>query len=629
LSTGSLIGNPGLLAPYLFLVLALCCWLILEDRRARWRVFAVSSAALMVIGIAGSLNRSAQLGLLAGTVVGGAVWLFSMPERRKFFRASAVVGALCIASIALGYEASIVAPNAFSHLAGKWERSFASPVDYSRTIQWKEALSGFADRPLTGYGPENYQIVTSHHFDPRIYAVLGNGIFDRVHNAWLELLATSGLIGTVTMIGLWLAAAGTLRRGFREKKLGPGETAVFSGALVGYAVYLTFWFFDINSVVIWVCILAFLAFRVYGRLELFADPERGESWDSRTRMLAVALAAVTLLAAYLQVFVPFAAARRLGIAAGNAPFEQRLDAFQRAMDSPAPQTLHNLPLFYRFLRDSYRPAAIAKKDPLLALEFDLAYKRGMIEAERTISRNPSDDRSYLDAARFSMLTGSYYRDPRYVVYAGKQLLRAASISPKRPDIRILLASTYLTLADTVKASAQLDTALRWVPDYGAAYFYLGAIAVGRGNPDSAASLLSAAFAQTFVGYEDVYQRTVEALRRRGEHARAAGLCRRYLETKYGALSSWRQDRMPKSLNLTPVSETMANRLPILYADAGEPDSAIVAAFAFAAVQPLALPSARALRANLKSKRTIDRKGSEFLVSPETLHPPAIRSPERG
>ena len=178
--------------------------------------------------------------------------------------------------IALGYEASIVAPDVFGNVAGKWERFFASPIDYSRTIQWKEAISGFADRPLSGYGPENYQIVTSHHFDPRIYAILGNGIFDRVHNAWLELLATSGLIGTVTMIGIWLAAAATLRRGFREKKLSVGETAVFTGAFVGYAVYLSFWFFDLNSVFIWVCILAFLSYRVCGRIELFSWNQKRE-----------------------------------------------------------------------------------------------------------------------------------------------------------------------------------------------------------------------------------------------------------------------------------------------------------------------------------------------------------------
>jgi O-antigen ligase/tetratricopeptide (TPR) repeat protein len=624
LSTGSLIGNPGLLAPYLFLVLVISLWLVLEDRPAYWRIFAGSSCALMLVGIAGSLNRSAQLGLLTGAIVAVAVWLFLMPDRKKSFRASAIVSVLCIALLVLGYEASIVAPGVFSRLAGKWQRFLASPIDYSRTIQWKEAISGFADRPLIGYGPENYQIVTSRHFDPRIYALLGNGIFDRAHNAWLELLATSGLIGTVTMIGIWLAAAATLRRGFREKKLGLGETAIFSGALVGYAVYLTFWFFDINSVLIWVCILAFLAFRVYGRVELFAHPVGGEGWDPRTRMLATAVAAVTLLAAYLQGFVPLVAARRLAFAVGNAPFEQRLDAFQRVMDSPAPQTLHNLPLFYRFVRDNYRPAAIAKYDPMFALELDAAFKRGMLEADRMISRNPSDDRSYLDAARFAMLAGNYYRDPRYVIYAGNELQRAASISPKRPDTRILLASTFLTLADTVRASAQLDTALRWVPGYGPAYFYQGAIAIGHGKPDTAASLLSAAFSKTFVGYEDVYQRTVEALHNRGESARAAQLCRRYLEIKYGALSSWRQ-----SLNLTPVGETMANRLPILYLDAGEPDSAIAAAFAFAAAKPLALPAARALSADLKSKRTIDRKENEFLVAPATLHPLSVRSPARG
>ena len=92
LSAGSLIGNPGLLAPYLFLVLALSSWLTLEDRPTSSRLFGGTSCVLMLIGIAGSLNRSTQLGLLAGAIAAVAVWrLFDTRQTQMRLLASAIV----------------------------------------------------------------------------------------------------------------------------------------------------------------------------------------------------------------------------------------------------------------------------------------------------------------------------------------------------------------------------------------------------------------------------------------------------------------------------------------------------------------------------------------------------------
>src|SRR6476620_1580008 len=43
LTAGSMVGNPGLLAPYLLLCAFLCAWLLIVESRPVWKALAASS----------------------------------------------------------------------------------------------------------------------------------------------------------------------------------------------------------------------------------------------------------------------------------------------------------------------------------------------------------------------------------------------------------------------------------------------------------------------------------------------------------------------------------------------------------------------------------------------------------
>ncbi len=591
LSTGSTIGNQGLLGPYLLLTLGLSAWLWRTEKRPFWRAFAAVSACILLFGIAGARNRSSELGLLFGFLVGSVVLILLEKNRRAIAKKYAVVVTLGLGVMAvLWYSVSAQAPKVANAVGGRWKGFTASPIDYSRTIEWSIALQGFRDRPLLGYGPENHQVVSSHHFDPRIYAVLGEGIFDRTHNAWLELLATSGIAGFITLIGVWVAAIFTLRRGAREERFSAGETAILAATLTGYAVYLTFWFFDINTVVVWIALLAFITSRKAPALEVGADRSVGPR-----HQLSWALAGLVILVAYLQGVVPLQAARTLSNAVTPGVFEYRLMEYQKVMNSASPQTLHTFPLYYQFLRNS-APLISAEANPLARREFDLAMQRGVLEAERSIARNPEDDRSYVDAGRLFALAGVYYRDRRYIERAKLNFARAVRISPRRPDARILLSSVLVSLRDNSKAISQLDSAMKLAPDYPAAYLYAARMELRRGNADSAASLLLVAIAHRPVPLEAAVLGVVDTLQARGKYARAAELSRRFLERGYGDLERWEKLRpRPKP---TFVEMNLADRLPILYLSAGEGVKAVEAAAAFRAFEPHASSSAAAFTSDV-------------------------------
>ena len=130
-------------------------------------------------------------------------------------------------------------------------------------MQWRAAIDGFRDRPLLGYGLENHNLAWSAHLDPDIYR-LDTDVFDRTHNQYLELLATTGLIGTLAFLGIWLAIAVTLIRAYRDERVSVASLAILSGLQVAYAIYLLFWFVDLNSTMLWILFAALIALTVQG-----------------------------------------------------------------------------------------------------------------------------------------------------------------------------------------------------------------------------------------------------------------------------------------------------------------------------------------------------------------------------
>ncbi len=615
LSSGSTVGNPGLLAPYLLLSLGVAIWVLTHEGGRQWRIFAAFSAAMLLFGIASARNRSSELGLIVAVAFGAALFFGLHRDRISLIRNHflAVIAWLAV-GVGGAYLFNRGTPAMAHHFGERWNGFLHSPVDHIRTLEWKIAFDGFRDRPLLGYGPENHQIVASHHFDPRIYEIWAEGgIFDRTHNAWLELLATSGIIGTLAMLGIWWAAGFTIQEGLRLQKLTAAEAAIFSGAFLGYAFYLTFWFFDIHASMVWVTLLAFLGSRVYGRPEIFVSAHEGRASAALPPALKWGTVVVLALAAFLHGFIPLVAAHDLAIASEAGLFQPRLNAFERVMNSAAPQTLHTFPLYYQFLRSSSGHSDVG--NPFFVQEYDLALKRGMIESDRNIARSPEDDRSYVDAARFWLLAGAFYRDQRPIAKARDQLLSAIKISPKRPDSRLLLAAVYLSLDDSSKSMAQLDSSMRIAPAYAPAFAFAAQQVLARSNVDSAASLLAISSGLGFKGNQPVYAKVIAALDDRGESARAARLSQGLLENVYGPFPRWSRGRTPTGVALTPLADSLASRLPILYVKAGLPGLALRAARAIAAVRPESQAALDAFNSDLAAGRLELWKGRADLFSP--------------
>lgn len=84
---------------------------------------------------------------------------------------------------------------------------FSSSSWQSRLWTWESAIKGFEERPLLGWGPENFAVVFDKHFDVRHYVpgVASETWYDRAHSVYLDYLVETGIFGFLAFVSIFVA----------------------------------------------------------------------------------------------------------------------------------------------------------------------------------------------------------------------------------------------------------------------------------------------------------------------------------------------------------------------------------------------------------------------------------------
>lgn len=544
ISGGSTVGNPGLLAPYLLAALGLCVILACTaGKRARIAYFAI--ALILVAGVVLSGNRSSTLGLLIGA--GSGVACYAWWSGRLHGWRILLVAALLTSAATLPF------------LAGaSWAKPVAvrvpvlmklsSGVDSTRVVQWQAAVEGIRDRPLLGVGPENYQIVWSRFYHPEMYRFISDSRWDRAHNAYLDAFATAGILGFVSLLAVVLALGWSAWQAARAVSAREGETittrqsvavvAVALGFSVAYAFYLFFWFFDLNSTMLWIALGAFVAGRATAQPLFTFEAPTAKRWQSTLVLAfgAVALAGVL----YVHGFETMRMARNLDrVRDSRLSQEEILQRYQSVFASPAPVTQHVFVMYAAHLGSLRNRFREIRANPVNAALFDRAFILAIEEFERQSVRDPHNERVSVQHARVLMLGAYYYDNMRLYESALRRLERAVELAPRRVPTRLSLGMAYLNIQRPREALVEFDTAYTLYPPLGQTKAYIGlAYASLRENQQAVGWLKSAVDA----GYEldrAILARVANGVADSGEPALGGDLLRHYLTSKYGPRSMWR------------------------------------------------------------------------------------------
>jgi O-antigen ligase len=227
----------------LFYVLWL--WLIEPKHKQRHIVYGVLTALFAVFFVM-SQTRGAFLGLIGGVLVFLIVYALLDHRRRKvIFGALAVI--LILMSIANRMFAGRDDISALP--AGRLlTTTLSAQSAQTRLWTWGSAWRGFLDRPIFGWGPENFSMAFDRHFDVRHFNPGSGGEtwFDRAHSVIFDYLATTGIAGFGAFIAMFGTFAYALVRRIRHasavampggpRKLLPTEAALLAALPTAYLV---------------------------------------------------------------------------------------------------------------------------------------------------------------------------------------------------------------------------------------------------------------------------------------------------------------------------------------------------------------------------------------------------------
>jgi tetratricopeptide (TPR) repeat protein/O-antigen ligase len=200
-------------------------------------------------------TRGAILGLLGGALLSAIILIILAPRSRVAWRAgTAIVGFLVLAG---GFW--LVKDQAWVRNIEPLHRIATlnnDGITIARVLNAQMAWEGFKERPILGWGQENYAVVFDKNYLPAMYAQ--EQWFDRTHNIVMDWLIAGGILGLLAYLSLHFFA---LLMVWRSGAFAPYEKALITGFFAAYFFYLIFTFDNIMSYILFVSLLAYITVR--------------------------------------------------------------------------------------------------------------------------------------------------------------------------------------------------------------------------------------------------------------------------------------------------------------------------------------------------------------------------------
>ena len=446
---------------------------VLVLRWARGLGWAVVAALhFRGVGLAGSMGSFVGLAAGIGFVVLAAAFLVR-GRWRVVFAAPVVVTALAAAAVTGIHVAD---PDG---AAARWTRTVPMrlhpkldlqfPSVQSRLAAWEAAAEGFAERPLLGWGPENFDAVFGR-FASGYGATMEP--HDRAHGKVFEVAATSGVIGLAAWLALWSATFVALLRAARAVDGPERALIVLAGAgLAAHVVQAQALFDTTTTSLQHALLLAFVAGLRARPADRAGDGEQlrddalrdgaasvpAAAPERRGVRVAVLVAALAIAAGGIATSAAIhGGARELYLASTSGDllthFRRSVARFEPLAGEPRRLLFNHVASYWKALRE-VRPEQ-AKR--LLALVD--------AQAEAAIAAEPENWRIHHELARHYHALAA--EEPTHADRAAAQLARARELAPDRRVFPRAISPPQ-ALESGVLADGRLE--LRWHGSDGVGY----------------------------------------------------------------------------------------------------------------------------------------------------------------
>lgn len=506
IDTSGTLGNQAYLSGYLLITIFLSGTLFFWSRTREEKLFLIISAIVEIFVLFFITDiRGSRLGFVVGVL--SALALYSIAHNKKRVRKFAYGAISLVFALSVLYSSCLLS-------SGKIYTFFErSSTVATRLTSWKIGLQGLSDKPLLGYGLENYHIVFEKYLDPVYFQQQSTETgFDLPHNKIIEVAVSSGIVGVSTYVLLFLGIFWLLSKKFLSTR-NPLLLPLF-GMWTAYQVHLFFLFDNVVSFFMFFSLLAFTSF-------VLREP--AEEKESKAVLMRPVLAGILSLA------VLIAAASSLyffSYRPGRVDFyaDQTVDALLRKDYTASLETLEKMERMETFYVSQQ---ALFELNEKIIITFMMTNQFNDIQKdylEKIITTNEAHlaiDSSHtyylIPLSRLLFIAGKFDASN----YAKGELLlqRLVDSGSRRMQVYAYLAEFYQVTNQNEKAIEFGKKALAVDPTYGYANYALAYI-YHHAKMDNQAAYYSEQAIKYSFSSPSLYRLYADATMAKGDYARS-------------------------------------------------------------------------------------------------------------
>lgn len=205
------IGNSSYVAAFLLFLVCYLSYIFADSFRLRtirkpiptdFIFGGLAAIFLAFFFLAGT--RGAFLGFVATVVAAVLYYAYAHKVWRKWLIAAVLVFSAAVALMVQYQDSPFVKAIPGNRV---FDISFSAETFKHRRIMWGIAWEGFKERPIFGWGPENYIKIFDEKFDTS-YFVPNQGFgawFDRAHSVTFDYLSQTGAFGLLAFYSIFIA----------------------------------------------------------------------------------------------------------------------------------------------------------------------------------------------------------------------------------------------------------------------------------------------------------------------------------------------------------------------------------------------------------------------------------------
>ena len=447
---GATIGNTSFMATYLLFNLFLAIYLFFNTK-AGFKIFSAISTIIITLGLFLSTGKAAIISFILGIFLLFLLWLIFSKTGKLRKVGIALLVLFCV----LGLTLLILAlhPQNFLH------QTLTDKFGGARFVVWEIGFKGWQERPWLGWGPENFEFVFAKHFNPCLFlSECGGEVwFDRAHNVLFDTLVSSGIIGFLSYLSVFIGAIYILwTKYLREKIINFWTAGIFTVLLFAYFLQNLTVFDMINSYMMFFLVLGFIGSLASAPTNLETKPQRKSLTPNQW---VTAFLLIFVIFSFFKFTIQPLMTDRYVIKAMQSPTpKERLLYYEKTLNiSSLGKYQIRIFLADQLIRLSRQEAVqkIPRED--LQREFDFLAS----ELEKSIEEIPLDFHSYL---KLSELYNAYILFDRGKLSRTEEILKKAiELSPKNQQAYWGLAQTRVLQGNTQEAISLSEKALYLEP----------------------------------------------------------------------------------------------------------------------------------------------------------------------